>query len=1043
MSLPRLAVERPITTAMLLLSMLVFGALAMVRLPLAFLPEVDVPFIFAEVPYPDSNPAQVEREIVKPIEEALGTLSGIDRMHTTATADGAEILLEFAWGEDLDIVRMQVSEAIEQVEPQLPEGVGEIPIYSFNTSDIPVVEGRISADGVDLSDNYELLEARVINRLRRLPGVARVDLGGVEPKEIFVDLRTEDLGRHGVSVERLIEILTGSSARVVLGQIEDDGRRFTARALGQLASVEELRALPIEQATEGAPALTLGDVADVTYEEPPIRYGRHLNHQPAIALMVYKESTANTVDVVHSVLGMLEAEIQDDPLLAGIDIFMWQNQADQITEAVDGLTRSGLIGSLLAVLVLYIFLRRFASTFVVSLSIPFSVLATCGVLFFLGKSLNMLSMMGLMLGVGMLVDNAIVVLESIDRRQRLGGDPKQATLEGAQAVSTAVIASTATSLIVFLPLIVGSRSELTVWLGEMGATIAFALVCSLVSSLTLIPLVSSLLGARHARARKDDTDRGARTPPNRTVTSALEERYGRLLAWTLRRRAVTFGLLTVALVVGFLPFPLQLIDASPFSAAVNERIWIQYEFADFVYKGQAEDIVTQVEQALEPHRDELLIESIYSYFAADEAGTSLTLTRRDLGDDELKELRQKVRERLPTIPGLTLRFGREDDEGDGTTAFTLQLYGQDSTALASLAGEAQRRLATLDGVGDLRTSFGDTTKEIEVRVDRAKAARLGITAGEIAETFRFVLGGFRLPRFHDQGREVDAWLALRLEDRTDLADLAALKFREVEGKPVLLSDIATFEVVEKPLQIERENRRVTVAVSATYAGDDWEATRAEVESLMDAFAFPTGYSWSWNRRILEQDDQGQQMATNFLLALVLVYLVMASLFESLAQPFAILFSIPFAVPGAAWLLVATGTPFNLMAQIGLLILMGIVVNNGIVLLDHMNRLRTTGLGPEEAAVQAGRDRLRAILMTASTTVIGLLPLAIGGSRVGGLFYYPLALTVIGGLLSSAVLTLVVLPYVALQVEAVANWLKTLWTQSTPRRRAAEIVEATP
>ncbi len=1023
MNLPRLAVRRPITTAMLLLSVLLFGAIAMKRLPLAFLPEVDVPFIGIEVPYPNSNPTQVEREITKPLEEALATLSGIKRLRSSSSADSASVRLEFDWGHDLDIIRMQVSEKVDQIKPALPAGIGEVLIYSFNTSDIPVIQGRISAEGVDLSANYELLETRVVNRLRRVPGVAKVDLDGVEPREIFIELVTDEVKRHGVDVGELIDLLSGATSNLVLGEVRDGGRRYTARALGQFQSLAELEELKIDER-----GLRLADVAEIHYEEPPIRYGRHLNQKAAVALLVYKESTANTVDVVRSATAVIENEISNDPLLQGIDLFMWDNQADQITGAIDGLTRAGLIGALLAVAVLYFFLRRLGTTLIVSLSIPFSIIAACGVMYFLGKSLNVLSMMGLMLGVGMLVDNAIVVLESIDRTKRREADPATAALTGAKSVAMAVVASTTTSLIVFLPLIVGSRSELTTWLGEVGIAIALALVCSLFSSLTLIPLMASrFLSAERSRP----------VP----LISRLEDRYVALLAWTLKHRWKTLGLIVLGAVVGFLPFFTGMVESSQFAAQVNERLWLDYEFSDFAYKSDAERIVGQVEDHLFARREEFLISSVYSYYAANEAGTVITLSRKDLDDKEVKELRSTIRDSLPEIPGAKVFFYEDADEGGSSTYFSVNFFGQDSTVLTKLAEEAKRRLETVGGIQDIASSIGRNRQEVQVRIDRDKAARLGLDPQEVADTFSFVLGSFRLPRFSDGEREVETWLALRLEDRENLEDLKEIQFRDIGGRPVLLGDVATFELVSKPVEIERENRKVRVAVRATYEGEDWEAAKEEITGLMDAFDLPGGYSWSWNRRMLEQDSQDAEMGVNFLLALILVYLVMASLFESLAQPFAILFSILFALPGTAWMLALTGTPFNLMAQIGLLILMGIVVNNGIVLLDHMNQLRAGGMEREEAILAAGRDRMRAILMTAATTIIGLLPLALGGSRVGGLFYFPLALTVMGGLMSSSVLTLTVLPYVNFAVEGVARALGRLWQRSGPRVPAVASGEA--
>ena len=323
MQLSRLAVKRPITTAMLLISVLVLGGIAIVRLPLAYLPEIDVPFIGVQIPFPNSNPKEIEREIVKPVEEVLSTLTGVKTLNATASADQAEFFLEFDWGHELDVVRMQVSEKMDQVKGDLPTGIGEVVIFSFNTSDIPVVQARVSAKGVNLSESYDLIEARILNRIRRVPGVARVSLEGVEPREIFVDLILDRVKQHNIDVGALIQQLQGASTNLVLGQIEDGGLRFSARALGEFTSVGELGELIINEQ-----GLRVRDIAELSYEEPPYPYGRHLDGQFAVALEVYKESTANTVDVVRRVMSVIETEINDDPLLQGVNVFVWEDQGE-------------------------------------------------------------------------------------------------------------------------------------------------------------------------------------------------------------------------------------------------------------------------------------------------------------------------------------------------------------------------------------------------------------------------------------------------------------------------------------------------------------------------------------------------------------------------------------------------------------------------------------------------------------------------------------------------------------------------------------------
>ncbi|MEE8184594.1 MAG: efflux RND transporter permease subunit, partial [Acidobacteriota bacterium] len=474
MNLPKLAVKKPVTTMMILVSVLLLGLISISRMQLAFLPVVDFPFIGVSIPFQNSNPIQVEKEITKPVEEMLSTLSGIKKIFSTSGPDGAFVGMEFDWGQEIDLLRMQVGEKIELVKSSLPDDIGEIMIFNFSSEDIPIIEARISAKGVDLSQNYDLLEKRIINRIRRVKGVAKVDLHGVAPREIRIRLLLAEIQEFRVDLNKLISGLQAANFNLSLGKIEADGLRYNARVIGAFEDLEAIRKFRVNEN-----GLLLEDIADITYRAPPLTLGRHLNREKAIALLVFKESTANTVDVVRDVTRVIEGEIDNDSLLQGIDLLVWQDQAEMITSSLSGLSKAGLWGALFAVLVLYFFLRRVDTTLIVSLSIPFSIISACAILYFAGKNFNILSLMGLMLGVGMLVDNAVVVLESIYRHHSLTGDAKRSAVAGAAEVRTAIQAATLTTVIVFLPLIVGSKTELSVWLGEMGFSISVALICSL------------------------------------------------------------------------------------------------------------------------------------------------------------------------------------------------------------------------------------------------------------------------------------------------------------------------------------------------------------------------------------------------------------------------------------------------------------------------------------------------------------------------------------------------------------------------------------
>jgi HAE1 family hydrophobic/amphiphilic exporter-1 len=1011
-SLAGLSVKRPVTTIMVLVSLLVLGAISFARLPLAFLPEVDFPAIFITIPYPNSSPAQIEKEIVKPLEEALATLSGVRKMSSSANADEATLQLDFNWGDSLDVVRMKVAEKVEEIRPELPADIQQIFINTFSTSQIPVVEARISAPGIDLSQNYDLLEKRVVNPLQRVAGVAKVELNGVEPREVRINLRLNKIAAHGVDIGTLAGRLASSNLNLALGKIDADGRVIHVRSFGAFADIEAILDFPV-----GDRGLKVADIAYVTYQEPPIFFGRHLNGDYAVALQVYKDPTANTVDVATQATALIRGPIASDPTLEGIQLLVFQDQAGQITNGLNGLRNEGLIGGLLAIVVLYFFLRRFDTTFIVSLAIPMSIISTAVVLYFMDKTLNVLSMMGLMLGVGLLVDDAIVVLESIFREHTASADASKAAITGTRQVVGAVVASTVTTAIVFLPLVVGDKNELTTWLGEIGLAISLTIFCSLIVSMTLIPLMASKL-----LSRRQSTD------PRWTIW--LTEKYVGILHWTFRHRWATFGITLLILASIALPFTLGLQTAM-FAGINKNRMYLQYDFSDFHYKEDAEAVVSRVEQWFFERRDELGLESVYSYFAENEAGTTLSFVKEDIGEEEAKTIRKKMREGLPKLAGVRIRFDDEDaDVGGSSTTFRINLYGEDNERLTQLARDTRSRLSQVAGIEDAKSSVSDSRKEIQVVLNRELAAKYGLTPRDVAEVFTFTLGGQRLRKFNAGDKEVDLILTMALEDVSKLDDLRGFVLTG-GGRGVTLGTLADFKVVEQPKSIRREDRRTVVNVRAVYEGENWNEAREVISSSLDRMSLPPGYSWSFGERIQRQDEQTQQMLVNYLLALLLVYIVMASQFESLAHPFAILVSIPFALWGAAWFLWATDSPFNLMGQIGVLILMGIVVKNGIVLIDHINNLRRKGYSREEAIELGGRERLRPILMTAATAVLALVPMAIGRTELDGLYYYPLARTVIGGLTASTFLTLVILPYIYVLFDNLAEWARNVWRASEP------------
>ncbi len=1024
MSLSRLAVNRPVTTAMVLLSTLVLGVISFGRIPLAFLPDVDFPGVFVTVPYQNASPAQVEREIVRPLEEALATIPGTRRIRSTAEADQASLQLEFTWGESVDVARAKVFEAVEDARPELPADVREIYVNTFSTTQIPIVEARISAPGMDLSANHERLDRRIADPIRRIPGVARVELNGVEPREVRINLRADRIAAHRVDIGAVADRVQNMNRNLSLGRVRAGDEVTPVRGFGALSEISEIGSLPLNDA-----GLTVGDVADVTWREPPIPYGRRLNDDAAVGLTVFKAAEANTVEVAEAVVEEIETGIASDPALAGITMFVWDDQAAEITAGLAGIRTEGLLGALLAVLVLFLFLRRLDSTTIVSLTIPMSIIATASILYFAGKSLNVLSMMGMMLGIGLLVDDAIVVLESVVREHARGLPARAAAVVGSRAVAGAVIASTVTTAVVFLPTVLGGKNEMSIWLGEIGLAISLTIFCSLFISLTLIPLVSSRLLARRPSV-----------PP--AWTERLGAAYQRALRFTLRRRWITAGIAVAFLGTAILPFFLGLSTAM-FAGLNRNRIFLSYEFSDFHYKEDSEQAVIAVEREIARLSDRLGVDSVYSYFGENEAQTVISLGAEHISDEDGKEIRELVREALPALPGVRIVFGDDDQETGGESLFfRVRFYGEDSGRFPEVLQAAEERLRHIEGVTDIRSQQDDARKEVVVRPRTEAAARLGFTPRDLSEIFGFSLGGRPLRRFQTADRETEVLLTMSQQDISRVEDLRGFTLLGDDGAPVRLGDLADFEIVERPRAISRVDRRVMSTLRAAYEGDEWETTRETIEAEMDALALPDGFTWSFGDRIAQQDRDLQTMLLNYLLALMLIYIVMAAQFESLIHPLAILISIPYAIWGAAWLLLVTDSPFNLMAQIGLLILMGIVVKNGIVLIDHVNRLRRDGMERTEALVVGGRDRLRPILMTAAATMLALVPMAVGRTGLDGLYYFPLARTVIGGLAASTVLTLLILPFFYTLLDDLSTAARRAWRRATPPAPAVSTREAT-
>jgi len=1003
MSPAEFALRRPVTIVMVFLSLVAIGLVSARLLPLEYFPAVDVPFIGIQIPYQGSTPEEVEREITRPVEEVLATLSGVKRLDSRSSDSGANIEVIFDWGQDVAVKAVEARERVEAIRDQLPADVRHINVFKFNFTDQPVLRLRISSER-DLSGAYDMLMRKLVRPLERIPGVARVDLEGVEPREIRIELIADRIVSHGIDVVDLQRKLQQVNFSDSAGLIRDNETRYRVNPKGEFRSIEEIGDLVI-----GDDGLRLSDIADIRYAGKKRTYARHLDRKYAIGISVFKENGANLVDVGRQALAEVE-RIGQSPEMRGITLFFLDNQAEGVTESLSELLKAGLIGAVLSLVVLYFFLGHVQTTLMVSMAVPVAITITLGVMYFLGLSLNILSMMGLMLAVGMLVDNSVVVSESIHREhENTPGDPQGSALRGVRAVGLAVAAGTLTSAAVFLPIIFGEQDQISIFLTHVAIAIVVSLAVSLFIAQTIIPLMATRL------------DRPSSQHQNAPV-EWLKHRYVRLLGWTLRHRWASAGL--VVLTLASAAIPLSLVETDMFPQDQTRKLWLHYHLNGQYPLEKIKESVDRIEEYLYANQEEFEIRAVYTYY--DEQGSANTLSSILLTEDDearlsSQEISKRIMEGLPKIAIGRPSFSWE--RAGGGESLNVTLTGSSSAVLRQLAADTVRVLSEVDGLSGVVSEAGTGDQEVQLRVDRERANQLGFSTQEVAQAVAIAIRGVDLREFKGEEGEVPVRLQLREADRESLEDLRDIKLRNAAGEAIPLMAMVRLSEDSGPTEIRRLNRQTGLRVTAQLDGITAEQARERIKARMELMQLPPGYKWEFGGGFDDEQEAMQKMLFNILLAIAIIYIVLAAQFESLIYPASMICTILFSVIGVYWFFLLTGTTFTLMAMIGILILIGVVVNNGIVLIDHVNQLRLRGLEREQALLRAGEERLRPILMTVGTTVLGLTPLCIGTTQIGGDGppYFPMARAIVGGLLFSTFVSLVLLPTIYTWLDVIRHW----------------------
>ncbi len=1011
MKLIDVAVKRPVTVAMGAVTLLLFGFISLADLKVNLLPDLSYPTLTVRTEFLGAAPAEIETLITKPLEESVGVVKNVRTVKSVSRAGQSDVILEFNWGADMDMAGLDVREKLEIL--QLPLEATRPLILRFNPATDPVLRLGLSmtdamgADQTELKVLRRFADEELKKRLEPVAGVAAVKISGGLEDEVHIDIDMEKLAQLGISVNDLNQRLAAENVNVSAGRLEDGAQRYLVRTINQFDSVPEIAEVIISTGS-GRPVY-LKDIAEVTQSYKERQAIIRMNGQEAVEVAVYKEGDANTVSVTGAVAQAL-SELRDE-LPAGMQLITVDDQSVFIKQAIQAVVSAALLGGLLAMLVIFVFLRDFASTAIIALSIPISIIAT---FFLMGQadiSLNIMSLGGIALATGLLVDNAIVVLENISRHRAAGTERAKAAVIGTREVGAAVVASTLTTIAVFFPLafVEGVAGQL---FRDQALTVTFALAISLLVAISLIPMLAARLSSRANRrvsAGAETAESGGR------IMRMLRQRYVQLLHGALRHRplvlAVSAALLTAA--VWFLLR--QDLELIPQLAQGSYEITL--ELPPGTPLAQTDQAVEAVQAASTG-----ISEIDYAYGVSG-SGNRIDANPTESGEnigrvlialnatDEVSERRsmQALRSVIGQQPGVQANFARPELLSFAKP-LEIQVVGYNLAELKQVGQQVVQRLQQSDRFVDLESSMDQGHPEVQVYFDQERAAALGLTVKNISDQLVNSVRGVVATRYSWRDRKIDVLVRAAEADRSSVDDIRQLVINPQSARPVTLSSVAEVIVTEGPAEIRRADQERVAVISANIAYGALGAAVSDAERLLQGLRVPPAMSV----RVVGQNEELQASIRSLLfalgLAIFLVYLVMASQFESLVHPLVILFSVPLAAVGVALAVAITGMPLSVMVFIGLIMLAGIVVNNAIVLIDLINHLRTEGMARAEAIVQAGKLRLRPILMTTMTTVLGLSPMALGIGE-GAEVRAPMAVTVISGLLVSTLLTLVVVPVV--------------------------------
>lgn len=1029
MSIPRFAIERPVMMSMISAIVILIGAISLNRLPVDLLPDISQPTVNVRVNYTGVGPLEIEELIIRPLEQQLSAVSGLEQMNSSANEGNASIQLNFVWGTDLAEAMDDIRTRIDRVRGRLPEDADPPVIQKFDSNAAPIMGLAVeSTDGsLDRVSLRELAENTLSPRMERVPGVAAVTVGGGLRRQIHVELSREKITALELSVDRVVSVLRTEDQNIPIGEVYRGDRALLLRSQGQFQDLEQVRNLVI--LTKAGVPVYLRDIADVVDTTEDNRSVLRINGRAGVRMQVTKQSGTNTVQIAEGVRAEIERINREVP---GVRISMLDDSAKFIERSITAVQEHVMIGSGLVILIIFLFLRNFRSTLIVATAIPISVVGTFALLYFGGLTLNTMTFGGLALGVGMIVDAAIVVLENSFRHmEHFGKDRMTASIDGSEEVWSAILASILTHIAVFVPLLF-LEGVSSILFRQLSIVVCFSLLMSLFVAVTLVPVLCSRLLVLPAPRDQRRGLGGRLYTFSETLLDGLDEGYRKLLHWALDHRGIVVAASAASVVAAALIFPTL---PTEFATQTDEgQVSVSAELA----QGTRIEITDPVLQRIERSLGELVPEATDVIVNAGGGGGGfggpggsnsvsrgnfqILLKPKDERQRSSEQIAQDLRRQLAGIPGVIVRANASGGNqqmnrflsggNSGGGRLSLEIRGESLDDARKVAQAAKDLLDTVPGIADSRLGRDEGRPELSVRVDRAKAALLGVSASTVANTIRTNVAGQQAAVFRQGGQEYPIIVRLREEERQGVSDVNDILISTPTGQVLQAKNLMKVEDAVGPTQIQRKNQQRIAYVSAEPEATLSEAVTAVQNRLPQIYPImPKDFSIGFGAEVEQQAKAFDQLRTVLILALVLVYAVMASQYESLRDPFIIMFSVPTAAIGVVLALKLTGTSFNMQAYIGIIMLAGIVVSNGILLVDYTNVLRRRdGMPLRQAVETAGRTRLRPILMTSIATGLGLVPMSLGIGE-GSELQVPLARVVIGGLTTSLAITLLLVPTV--------------------------------